>query len=101
MGLLMCAPLLDSRGTTRYLIGAQIDVSGLTKDCAGLDSLHALIEREDSLSPTTTDDTPVDPLRSLSEMFTASELETARTHGGTLRRLHEGIDPFPTGRNRG
>ncbi|KAK3359781.1 hypothetical protein B0T25DRAFT_109581 [Lasiosphaeria hispida] len=31
--LLMCAPLLDSRGMIRYMIGAQADVSGLAKDC--------------------------------------------------------------------
>jgi len=43
MNLLMCAPLLDSRGATRYMIGAQIDVSGLAKDCAGLDALQTLI----------------------------------------------------------
>ncbi|KAK0619308.1 hypothetical protein B0T14DRAFT_584760 [Immersiella caudata] len=91
MNLLMCAPLVDSRGTTRYMIGAQIDVSGLAKDCAGLDSLRNLLDRGNSTSPFP-DETPADTLRSLSEMFTPSELETVRTRGGTFRRLHEGID---------
>ncbi|KAK0652907.1 hypothetical protein B0T16DRAFT_107383 [Cercophora newfieldiana] len=87
MNLLMCAPLLDSRGTTCYMIGAQIDVSGLAKDCAGLDSLHTLV---DSPSPNPPPPSK-DPLRDLSAMFSAEELETVRAHGGTLRRLHEGI----------
>lgn len=52
MNLLMVAPLYDSRGVVRYCIGAQVDVSGLVKECAGLESLYRLMERENpELSP--------------------------------------------------
>ncbi|KAI9776933.1 MAG: hypothetical protein M1839_009175 [Geoglossum umbratile] len=46
VNLLMCAPLCDSRGKVRYFIGAQIDVSGLVKECTGLESLQRLASRE-------------------------------------------------------
>lgn len=38
MNLLLTAPLYDNRGSVRYFIGAQIDVSGLVEDGRGLDS---------------------------------------------------------------
>ena len=40
MNLLMTAPLLDSKGTTRYFIGAQVDVSGLCKEGTDLPGLQ-------------------------------------------------------------
>lgn len=43
MNLLMIAPLRDSRGTIRYCIGAQVDVSGLVKECSDLESLNRLV----------------------------------------------------------
>ncbi|KAI1485958.1 hypothetical protein F5X96DRAFT_286524 [Biscogniauxia mediterranea] len=43
MNLLMVAPLYDSRGIVRYHIGAQVDVSGLVKECAGLESFGRLV----------------------------------------------------------
>jgi hypothetical protein len=43
MNLLMMAPLRDSRGTIRYFIGAQVDVSGLAKECSDLESLKRLV----------------------------------------------------------
>lgn len=46
MNLLMVAPLFDSRGKVRYHIGAQVDVSGLVKESAGLESLERLVARE-------------------------------------------------------
>lgn len=46
MNLLMVAPLFDSRGKVRYHIGAQVDVSGLVKEAAGLESLERLVARE-------------------------------------------------------
>lgn len=45
MNLLMCAPLIDSTGTVRYFLGAQIDVSGLAKGCSGLESLRRLVDQ--------------------------------------------------------
>lgn len=46
MNLLMCTPLLDSKGQVRYFLGAQIDVSGLAKDCSGLESLRKLVDQD-------------------------------------------------------
>jgi hypothetical protein len=42
MNLLMVAPLCDSRGAIRYFIGAQVNVSGLVKECYDLESLKRL-----------------------------------------------------------
>lgn len=47
MNLLMCTPLFDSKGQVRYHLGAQVDVSGLAKDCSGLESLRRLVDRDD------------------------------------------------------
>lgn len=47
MNLLMCAPLMDSTGVVRYFLGAQVDVSGLAKDCSGLESLRRLVDKDE------------------------------------------------------
>lgn len=47
MNLLMITPLLDSMGNVRYWLGAQIDVSGLIKDCSGLESLRRLVDEDE------------------------------------------------------
>ncbi|KAL8940651.1 MAG: hypothetical protein Q9216_002699 [Gyalolechia sp. 2 TL-2023] len=64
VNLLMIAPLCDSRGQIRYHIGAQVDVSGLVKDCTDLESFQQL----------------------LSEMLNLGELETVRRCGGKMHR---------------
>lgn len=46
MNLLMIAPLYDNRGTVRYFLGAQVDVSGLIEDGRGLDSLSRCLEEK-------------------------------------------------------
>lgn len=43
MNLLLTAPLYDNRGSVRYFIGAQIDVSGLIDEGRGLDSFERLL----------------------------------------------------------
>lgn len=86
MNLLMCAPLLDSRGNTRYMIGAQVDVSGLVKDCAGLESLRRLVNGG------TQHTNSKGAFRELSDMFSGQEIESVRKYGGDMYRLHrEGI----------
>ncbi|KAL2355003.1 hypothetical protein BJ546DRAFT_1060797 [Cryomyces antarcticus] len=84
MNLLMIAPLLDSRGTIRYFIGAQVDVSGLLKDCTDLEALQRLVANNgadlDSQEETR------DNFQELSEMFNASELDTVRRFGGRMHR---------------
>lgn len=84
MNLLMMAPLLDSRGKLRYFIGAQVDVSGLVKDCTDLDAMQRMLDREDGL------DVPEekDEFQLLSEMYNDSELDTIRRHGGKMHREH-------------
>ena len=43
MNLLLIAPLYDNRGSVKYFIGAQIDVTGLVEDGRGLDSFERLL----------------------------------------------------------
>ena len=40
VNLVMVAPLYDDRGTVRYYIGAQVDISGLVEEGRGLESLE-------------------------------------------------------------
>ena len=92
MNMLMMAPLRDSRGKIRYFIGAQVDVSGLAKDCTDLESLQQLVQPErPSSSPTSDEDK--DDFRELSEMLNMTELETIRKHGGRMHREHFEDDP--------
>lgn len=46
INLLMCAPLYDDRGTIRYFIGAQIDVTGLIEHGMGIESFRALLQKD-------------------------------------------------------
>ncbi|KAK3378331.1 hypothetical protein B0H63DRAFT_244801 [Podospora didyma] len=99
MNLLMCAPLVDSYGVTRYMIGAQIDVSGLVKECSGLESLRRLVSRESSAEEDAVlsshslkaSDPNTDAFREMVELLDVSEMETVRRHGGEKHRFHEGI----------
>ncbi|KAH7126861.1 hypothetical protein B0J11DRAFT_526637 [Dendryphion nanum] len=85
MNLLMMAPLLDSRGTLRYFIGAQVDVSGLAKDASDLDAFQRLLNRREG---TEAPEDPKDELQELSEMFNNVELDTVRRFGGNMHREH-------------
>ena len=90
MNLLMTAPLCDSRGKVRYFIGAQVDVSGLVKECAELQSLQRLLELQEKgeaapdVHKPSTD--KKDEFQELCEMFNMSELSTVRKYRG---RMHE------------
>ena len=90
VNLLMMAPLSDSRGVIRYFIGAQVDVSGLVKDSAEMDSLHRLLELrargEDPPLPEKPSPEKNDELRELSEMLNQGELGTIKRHGGKMHR---------------
>ncbi|KAF6813414.1 hisactophilin c49s mutant phototropin phy3 fusion protein [Colletotrichum sojae] len=94
MNLLMVAPLYDSRGTVRYFIGAQVDVSGLAKESSGLDALQSLVvERESATASAVAsgqqhdEEQGKDEFRDLSEMFNMVELETVRRRGGNMHRV--------------
>jgi hypothetical protein len=81
----------------RYFIGAQIDVSGLAKECIGLESLERLVNLETysdkgngSEEYQHVDVSRRDKKRSefqdLCEMFDAQEQETVRKWGGRIHR---------------
>ena len=105
------APLCDSRGKIRYFIGAQVDVSGLVKDCTDMESLRRLLEdenKQDAGEEDTEQNDVIhrlnginghtngfrnnqaaeseeeDQFRSLSEMFNQGELSTVRKYGGRM-----------------
>jgi hypothetical protein len=88
MNLLMCAPLCDSLGKIRYFIGAQVDVSGIVKDCTELESLQRLIAREerehDNGGGAGDDQHSENEFQRLCEMFNMQELDTARKWGGRM-----------------
>lgn len=90
MNLLMTAPLCDSRGKIRYFVGAQVDVSGLVKECTELESLQRLLEMQERgeeppqlLKPSPEKN---DELRELGEMLNQDELSTTRRFGGRMHR---------------
>ncbi|KAI9735665.1 MAG: hypothetical protein M1834_001681 [Cirrosporium novae-zelandiae] len=120
MNLLMVAPLSDSRGKIRYFIGAQVDVSGIVKDCTELESLQKLVveQRKKRMSqPLIVEpEEEKDEFQELSEMMNMTELETVQKHGGRMHReqlddedgqvihsvkksrvLVKERDPFPSG----
>lgn len=95
MNLLMCAPLCDSRGTIRYFIGAQVDVSGLVKECADLESLNRVVNKaeedeardpNDDLEYVAENSPPKDEFQELSEMLNLQELDTVRRWGGRMHK---------------
>lgn len=89
MNLLMIAPLRDSRGTLRYFIGAQVDVSGLAKECAELEALQRMLGGMDSNDKHGDDGNDrKDEFQELSEMLNISELEIVRKYGGRMHREH-------------
>ena len=93
MNLLMIAPLCDSRGKIRYFIGAQVDVSGLVKDCTDLESLQQLVENSQSSNVyDSVGQSEKDDFQGLSEMLNMAELETVRKHGGRMHREYQEDD---------
>ena len=100
MNLLMIAPLCDSRGKIRYHIGAQVDVSGLAKDCTDLESLQRLVVQRPEQQQAVDGDIAApdgskekgDEFQELSEMLNMAELETVRKHGGRMHREYQGDD---------
>jgi len=92
MNMLMIAPLCDSRGKIRYFIGAQVDVSGLVKDCTDLESLQLLVTREQASHHGAAGDNvddeqeAKDDFQDLSEMLNVAELETVRKYGGRMHK---------------
>jgi hypothetical protein len=106
MNLLMCTPLVDCKGKVRYFLGAQVDVSGLAKECAGLEYLKRHVEdqpeglggeqrlnsgaRGELGEEKDAAQEAKDEFQELSEMFNLQELETVRKHGGAMHRPLQG-----------
>lgn len=88
MNLVMMAPLMDSRGNVRYIIGAQVDVSNLVKECSSLDGLMHMVEREQDPEGAAEEDEAnrKDEFQDLTEMFNGAELETIRKFGGRMHK---------------
>src|ERR1700761_7858311 len=96
MNLLTVAPLIDSRGNTRYFIGAQVDVTGLCKDATGLEGLKKVLDRKKSAKPrdktmSSNEDAVhvenVDEFQELTEMFNDEEMDVVRKCGGRMHQL--------------
>jgi hypothetical protein len=91
MNLLMTSPLKDSRGVIRYFIGAQVDVSGLVKECSDMESLKRLVIKSEHQ---TSDEDKVeleeklagDEFQQLSEMLNLQEIDTVRRWGGRMHK---------------
>lgn len=96
----MIAPLCDSRGKIRYHIGAQVDVSGLAKDCTDLESLQKLVVQQQDKQRTSEGkggevdgrQDKGDEFQELSEMLNMGELETVRRYGGRMHREYQDED---------
>jgi hypothetical protein len=99
MNMLMVAPLLDSRGNCRYFIGAQVDVSGLCKDCTDLQGLQRLLEKEDRKAnphnypeeeeeEEEEEESHKDEFQALAEVLSGPELDIIRRHGGKMHSQH-------------
>lgn len=106
MNLLMTAPLCDSRGLVRYFIGAQVDVSGLVKECSELESYQRLLELQARGEPVPDPQQPSaeknDELIELAEMLNQGELMTIRRYGGKMHRdtADEDADSVGSGQPR-
>ena len=93
--MLMVAPLCDSRGKIRYFIGAQVDISGLVKDCTDLETLQRLVVQEqgeqndDNGGNIDGQQESKDDFQDLAEMLNMAELETVRKFGGRMHREYE------------
>ncbi|RDW84533.1 hypothetical protein BP6252_02123 [Coleophoma cylindrospora] len=92
MNLLMIAPLCDSRGTIRYFIGAQVDVSGLVKECSDMESLERVAMAAEYKANMKDDEDPMangvkkDEFQELSEMLNMQELDIVRRWGGRMHK---------------
>lgn len=79
----MIAPLYDNKGTVRYFIGCQIDVSHLIEGGRGLDSFEKLLAqyRANNRYGEGAKKRPETALIELSELLSAEEMETVKKHG--------------------
>lgn len=88
LNFLTIAPLLDELGEVRYFIGAQVDVSGLLKDCSEFEGLAKLIGQDEKSREKVQVDGPncVQKLRDLCQMFNTAEAAMVRMDAGRMYR---------------
>ncbi|KAJ6142308.1 hypothetical protein N7497_011407 [Penicillium chrysogenum] len=84
MNLLEISPLCDNRGKLRYFIGAQIDVSRLVMEGAQMESLQNIPMRKGTPETGQAIKESKSEFQQLSELFSPSELQNVREHGGKL-----------------
>lgn len=85
MNLLMTAPLYDNKGKVRYILGAQIDVSGLVEDGRGLESFERLLseqKRRDRTSDETSESRSLKALDEFGQMLSLEESNLFQGHQG-------------------
>ena len=102
----MTAPLCDSRGNVRYFIGAQVDVSGLVRDCVEMESLQRLVleqSRRHHEAETNSGGAEgrKDEFQELSEMLNMGELDTVRRWGGRMHREQQEDEDEGSSSNHG
>lgn len=81
MNLLMIAPLYDNKGTVRYFLGCQIDVSSLIEGGRGLDSFSQLLakDRTESRFGNRLDKDSRHALGELGQMLTEEESDVVKS----------------------
>jgi hypothetical protein len=84
MNLLQISPLCDNRGKLRYFIGAQIDVSRLVMEGAHMESLQNIPTQKGNPETGQATKESKSEFQQLSELFSPSELQNVREHGGKL-----------------
>lgn len=87
MNLLMVAPLYDNRGTIRYFIGAQVDISGLIEDGRGLDSFARCLEekgqqrqRDNDLAQESASNKSLRVLKEFGQLLSVDESSAFQSH---------------------
>jgi hypothetical protein len=102
MNLCLLVPLTDFDGNLKYFLGAQVDVSGLLRSCAGFESFARTVrdvqdeadgdfqQDQRSILTTTANSSAAGPeFRAFAEMLDGDELKTVRHCGGAM---HKGED---------
>ncbi|KAF2223039.1 hypothetical protein BDZ85DRAFT_262866 [Elsinoe ampelina] len=97
LNLLMIAPLYDNKGTVRYFIGCQIDVSSLIEDGRGFESFSQLLskDRVDSRMGHRQSRRPAEILAELSAMLSNDELSTLRNATMGITEESRSATPVP------
>ncbi|KAI5250609.1 hypothetical protein E4T42_04964 [Aureobasidium subglaciale] len=97
MNLLMLAPLYDNKGTVRYFVGAQIDVTNLIEGGKGLDSFEKLLanDRTEERYRGRSMREPTQVLGELGQMMNDEELDAVN-----IRPRSQSRDTAPTASSR-